>query len=45
MANEGVITQVIGSTFDAQFPEDRLPDIYSAIKIEADTRVGKLDLG
>ncbi|MCA9281827.1 MAG: F0F1 ATP synthase subunit beta [Phycisphaeraceae bacterium] len=44
MANEGVITQVIGSTFDAQFPEDRLPDIYSAIKIEADTRVGKLDL-
>ncbi len=44
MASEGVITQVIGSTFDAQFPEDRLPDIYSAVKIEADTRVGKLDL-
>ncbi|MEM1354886.1 MAG: F0F1 ATP synthase subunit beta [Planctomycetota bacterium] len=33
MAN-GTITQVIGSTFDAQFPEDALPDIYNALKIE-----------
>jgi F-type H+-transporting ATPase subunit beta len=33
MATQGVITQVIGSTFDAQFPEDKLPDIYNAIEI------------
>jgi F-type H+-transporting ATPase subunit beta len=38
MATEGVITQVIGSTFDAQFPEDRLPDIYNAVKIESEIR-------
>ncbi len=44
MATEGVITQVIGSTFDAQFPEDSLPDIYNAVTIDADTRVGKLSL-
>ncbi|MEO1535903.1 MAG: F0F1 ATP synthase subunit beta, partial [Planctomycetota bacterium] len=31
---KGTITQVIGSTFDAQFPEDQLPDIYSAIVTE-----------
>ena len=29
----GRITQVIGSTFDAEFPEDQLPSIYNAIKI------------
>ena len=33
MAN-GTISQVIGSTFDAQFAEDSLPDIYNALKIE-----------
>ncbi len=44
MSTTGTITQVIGSTFDAQFPEDKLPDIYSALKIEADTPVGKLNL-
>ena len=27
----GHITQVIGSTFDAEFPEDKLPEIYSAL--------------
>ena len=32
----GQITQVIGSTFDAQFPEDQLPSIYNAIKINSD---------
>ncbi|MCA9302649.1 MAG: F0F1 ATP synthase subunit beta, partial [Phycisphaerales bacterium] len=31
---KGTITQVIGSTFDAQFPEGDLPDIYSAIITE-----------
>ncbi len=34
MASTGTITQVIGSTFDAQFPEDQLPEIYNALKIE-----------
>ncbi len=41
---KGVITQVIGSTFDAQFPEDKLPAIYNAVKIDADTPVGRLRL-
>ena len=33
--NIGHVTQVIGSTFDAQFPENRLPLIYNAVKIES----------
>ena len=44
MANTGVITQVIGSTFDAQFAEDQLPDIYSAITVDTETRAGHLRL-
>jgi len=32
----GTITQVIGSTFDARFPEDKLPEIYNAIELEVD---------
>ena len=31
---KGTITQVIGSTFDAQFPEGEMPDIYNAITVE-----------
>ncbi len=42
--NKGVITQVIGSTFDAQFPEDALPDIYAAVIVDTETRAGKLKL-
>jgi F-type H+-transporting ATPase subunit beta len=34
MPSTGKITQVIGSTFDAEFPEDQLPKIYNAIKVE-----------
>src|SRR5213079_970931 len=34
MPSAGKITQVIGSTFDAEFPEDQLPRIYNAIKID-----------
>ena len=30
---QGTITQVIGSTFDAQFPESDLPDIYNAVVV------------
>jgi len=44
MATTGTITQVIGSTFDAQFPEDQLPDIYNAVEVKAETKVGNLDL-
>ncbi len=29
----GKITQVIGSTFDAQYPEDQMPAIYNAVKV------------
>ena len=31
MATNGTVIQVIGSTFDAKFPEDSLPDIYNAV--------------
>jgi F-type H+-transporting ATPase subunit beta len=31
MATIGKVIQVIGSTFDAQFPEDQLPEIYNAV--------------
>ncbi len=33
MANTGKIIQVIGSTFDAEFPEDQPPAIYNALKV------------
>ena len=42
--NVGKITQVIGSTFDAQFPEDQLPAIYNAVKVVSDEKGVKLDL-
>ncbi len=32
--NIGRITQVIGSTFDAEFDEARIPAIYNAVKVE-----------
>ncbi len=34
MANTGHVTQVIGSTFDAEFPEDQLPGIYNAVTVD-----------
>ena len=40
----GKVTQVIGSTFDAEFPEDGLPAIYNAVKIQSDQKGIKLDL-
>jgi len=33
MAN-GSITQVIGSTFDVEFPEKSIPAIYNAVRID-----------
>ena len=37
--NEGKITQVIGSTLDAQFAEDQLPAIYNALRVELERTV------
>jgi len=36
----GRIVQVIGSTFDVEFEEGQLPEIYNALKIEARTESG-----
>ncbi len=33
---KGIVTQIIGSTFDAQFSEDELPAIYNALEIDVD---------
>jgi F-type H+-transporting ATPase subunit beta len=33
MAATGKISQVIGSTFDAEFPQDQLPAIYNAVRV------------
>jgi F-type H+-transporting ATPase subunit beta len=35
MGATGKVTQVIGSTFDVEFPEGHLPEIYNAVRIEA----------
>ena len=32
----GRITQVIGSTFDVEFPEDHMPAIYNAVKVQSE---------
>ena len=34
----GHVTQVIGSTFDAEFPEDSIPAIYNAVKIDHESK-------
>lgn len=34
MSNTGKIVQVIGSTFDAEFPEESLPNIYNALRVD-----------
>ncbi len=33
MASTGTVAQVIGSTFDVQFPESGLPEIYNAVEV------------
>ena len=40
----GKITQIIGSTFDAQFAEDQLPAIYNAVKVVSQDKGVDLDL-
>src|SRR5919198_530103 len=42
--HEGKIIQVIGSTFDAEFEEGHLPEIYNAVKIDAEYKGVKLHL-
>ena len=43
-SNIGNITQVIGSTFDAEFDEDQLPAIYNAVKIDSEHKGVKINL-
>lgn len=43
-SNVGKISQVIGSTFDAEFSEDSLPPIYNAVKIQYEGKGVQLDL-
>ncbi len=40
----GRITQIIGSTFDAEFEEGHLPEIYNALHVEAEQKGIKIDL-
>lgn len=40
----GKITQVIGSTFDAEFEEGHMPAIYNAVKIDSNRKGVKINL-
>jgi F-type H+-transporting ATPase subunit beta len=42
--NVGQVIQVIGSTFDAHFPENNLPLIYNAVKIASEHKGLKVEL-
>jgi len=42
--NVGRITQVIGSTFDAEFDEGKLPSIYNAVVVRSEHKGVKIDL-
>jgi F-type H+-transporting ATPase subunit beta len=42
--NTGRITQVIGSTFDVEFPEDQVPKIYNAVKVVSEQKGVKVNL-
>jgi len=37
--NYGLVTEVIGSTLVAQFPEEKLPNVYNALTIDLDRTV------
>jgi len=43
-AKVGHVTQIIGSTFDVEFPEGYLPAIYNAVKISSQHKGIKLNL-
>ena len=36
----GKIVQIIGSTFDVEFAEGHLPEIYNALRIDGTTKGG-----
>ncbi len=36
--NVGRVVQVIGSTFDAEFPEDRVPEIYHCLWVDSEVK-------
>ena len=40
----GRVTQVIGSTFDIEFPEGQMPPIYNAVEIKSEHKGVKIDL-
>jgi F-type H+-transporting ATPase subunit beta len=40
----GRVAQIIGSTFDADFPEDRLPAIYNAVHVSGGEKGVRVDL-
>ena len=42
--NLGRVSQIIGSTFDVQFPEGHLPAIYNAVKVSVKREEGDIDL-
>ena len=42
--NVGTVTQVIGSTFDAEFDEASLPAIYNALRIEEENQGVKIEV-
>jgi len=43
-SNVGRITQIIGSTFDAQFPDAQMPGIYNAVKVVGEHKGVRLNL-
>ncbi len=38
--NIGRVTQVIGSTLDAEFPQDNMPGVYNALTANVDRMLG-----
>jgi len=44
MPATGQISQVIGSTFDVEFPENELPEIYNAVTVDAEFGDEKISL-
>jgi F-type H+-transporting ATPase subunit beta len=44
MSTTGTVTQVIGSTFDVQYPLENLPAIYNAVEVDIDNAGEKLKL-
>lgn len=42
--NIGKITQIIGSTFDAEFDQGSLPDIYNAVTVDQEVKGIKISL-